>query len=94
MEIVGYAEISSVYKWCVFFIGFIFFKFQIVHISPGQTVLNGLVSDSLLRMKGLLLLEDLLLAEFHARGIYFYLSKGKRIVGPECVVVVINWKSN
>ena len=25
MEVVGYAEISSVYKWAVFFIGFMLF---------------------------------------------------------------------
>ena len=95
MEIVGYAEISSVYKWCVFFIGFIFFKFQNVHLTLRQSaVLSCLVSDSLLYVKGLLLLEDLPLAEFHARRIYFYLSEGKLLVASECVVVVVNWILN
>ena len=55
-------------------------------------VFQRMVSDSLLYVKGLLLLEDLPLSEFGAIGIYFYLTKGNRIVASKCFVVVFNRK--
>ena len=55
-----------------------------------RPLLLRMVSDSLLYVKGLLLLEDLPLPEFHARGMYFYLTIGNRIVASECVVVAVN----
>ena len=55
-----------------------------------RPLLLRMVSDSLLYVKGLLLLEDLPLSEFHALGIDFYLRIGNRIVASECVVVAVN----
>ena len=55
-----------------------------------RPLLQRMVSDSLEYVKGLLLLDDLPLSEFHTRGIYFYLTIGNRIVASKCVVVAVN----
>ena len=59
-------------------------------MNPSSSILKSLVSDSLLYVRGLLLLDDLPLPKFPALGIYFYLTKGNRIVASKCVVVVGN----
>ena len=79
--------LRSVYKWSVFWI---FQDLDLRHLNPSSPILKCLVSDSLLYVKGLLLLEDLPLPKFPALGIYFYSTKGNRIVSSKCVVVVVN----
>ena len=79
--------LRSVYKWSVFWI---FQDLDLRHLNPSCPILIGLVSDSLLYLKGLLLLEDLPLPKFPAIGIYFYLTKGNGIVASRCVVLVVN----
>ena len=79
--------LRSVYKWSVFWI---FQDLDFTHLKPSSPILESMVSDSLLYVKGILLLEDLPLPKFPALGIYLYLTKGNRIVASKCVVVVVN----
>ena len=54
-------------------------------MNPSSSILKSLVSDSLLYVRGLLLLDDLPLPRFPALGIYFYLTKGNRIVASKLI---------